>query len=489
MRPPTPSLASTPTPCRWCWRFVHLVCALVVLGCLIHLTHGITWIFPSNTTWSVSISGHSFTWEIPTTHTFENYDLDTFLDGAAYLSVGESPYQNPRNLPLGPLYCYPMTLGLMLIPLYRICGADFLAPGASGATPLWPARWIWLLIQLFCLGYGLWLVMRDARARGLIRIDRWGVPILTVLFLLSWDVIQSNIWHAQPNPQILFLCVLFFLFEERKRSYLAGMCLGLAFAIKLLPGVLFFYLVMRKSWRTLAVSIVSVAAFCLVPMLWMGWEVVDIYRNEYIQGVIALRSGGDYFDRSPHTLHHALSWFYQPLYYSSLFKYGCAAAVMAVCMFVGWRARNRWGQAAPYVFSLFLLSICLVMPYSQKHYLVFLFPGIVLAALRARTLTDRPRRRITAWLVIFHILYWPGLWLKDYPVYFLSIATLAALMIHLTFSADGSDDAIVDDSGTTAASDTAPMPQGHGSSDSQTSMQDATGTPSRACATCTPPAS
>lgn len=112
-------------------------------------------------------------------------------------------------------------------------------------------------------------------------------------------------------------------------------------------------------------------------------------------------------------------------------------AVMGVCMFVGWRSRVRWATVAPYVFSLFMLSICLVMPYSQKHYLVFLFPGIVLAALRARTLTGGARRRLVIWLVVFHVLYWPGLWLKDYPVYFLSIATLAALMIYLAFASDG----------------------------------------------------
>jgi hypothetical protein len=96
-------------------------------------------------------------------------------------------------------------------------------------------------------------------------------------FLLPLLLISANFQHALQSNQLtawtLLLCVAGLTLVGRDRNFLGGLTVGLAALIKIMPGVLVIYLLLRRRWRALAGVLVATILFDLLPSVaFFGWQ-------------------------------------------------------------------------------------------------------------------------------------------------------------------------------------------------------------------------
>jgi len=131
--------------------------------------------------------------------------------------------------------------------------------------------WSWLplhaaivLFTLLSLGvFALTVVMVETLLCG--ELPRRPRPAMLAVVGLMLPYVTSCAVLGAVGLLLLFLVVATWFLIERRREWLAGVALGLAILIKLLPAVLLPFLIFRGRWR----AVVASAGVCLV--LGLGW--------------------------------------------------------------------------------------------------------------------------------------------------------------------------------------------------------------------------
>jgi alpha-1,2-mannosyltransferase len=180
--------------------------------------------------------------------------------------------------------------GYIYLPFFALC----MAPLA-----LLPYAWAAVVWQAASLAVLVWItraVVDLVRADGLAARPwlEWA-PLVCVLRLAD-----SNFGNGQVNILILALVLLGVrawvgdhAAGARERS--AGAWLGFAAALKILPGFLGVVLVVRRSWRALAVLVATaLACVLLVPAIVPGWSAnLTQIHGWWLQETRPYLSGGE----------------------------------------------------------------------------------------------------------------------------------------------------------------------------------------------------
>ena len=75
------------------------------------------------------------------------------------------------------------------------------------------------------------------------------------------------------------------------RAFLAGAFLAAAMAIKLFPGFLFLYFLLRRQWRVLVGGVISFLLLTALTTGVLGLDIYPIYVREVLPQVGDFRSG------------------------------------------------------------------------------------------------------------------------------------------------------------------------------------------------------
>ncbi|MCH9653659.1 MAG: DUF2029 domain-containing protein [Planctomycetes bacterium] len=139
------------------------------------------------------------------------------------------------------------------------------------------AHLAWNLVSLGMLCLALvWIV------RGLeFRLSGWSILALFTLLVLS-DPLQQTLIQGQPNLLLTLLIVGAWRAGKSGNTFVSGMCLGLATAVKIYPAYLFLYFLVRRDWRGIAGGAVS---FALITLLTVAIFGIDAYWD-YITVVL-----------------------------------------------------------------------------------------------------------------------------------------------------------------------------------------------------------
>ncbi len=157
------------------------------------------------------------------------------------------------------------------------------APGTAmfGYLPtttfaLWPfTAWVpnWIGVALF---------VASNLAATLVTIwilGRWWLRTEPRWEILVWPALLgcANLQHALQANQItlwtLVLCVGGLTLVGRGREWLGGLTLGLAAMLKVMPGVLGVYLLLRRRYRALGGMVLATVLFDVVPSVAVfGWD-------------------------------------------------------------------------------------------------------------------------------------------------------------------------------------------------------------------------
>jgi hypothetical protein len=182
-------------------------------------------------------------------------DFGSYYRAAQAVQAGQTPYSVDEHGPLG-VYPYAPVFPFLLIPLGRL---DY----------LWACR-LWLLVNWSALAACSALALRLAYPEAELRQCRW--RILGLALVPMGTYLWATLRVGQASLLVVLGCLGWAVLRRRGYRLLGGVCLATACALKLAPGLLIPYLLLRRDARGLAgVALGSVLLF-LTPALWVGWN-------------------------------------------------------------------------------------------------------------------------------------------------------------------------------------------------------------------------
>lgn len=270
--------------------------------------------------------------------------------GQLFLS-GSNPYAQPI-----PLNYPPSSLLLFLFfPLFPYAFAQLIFTG----------------ISLFLFLYSMYPLMREYHVSLSFRF-------IILSFLIQMFPAKFTLVLGQINFFVLFLVILSFIFDQKKRNVLSGICLGASCMIKLIPAPLVLYFLIKKRYST---------AF---------WATVSFVLGNGI--VLALlKDTKRYFSMQLPALFsqtHTVTSLYDQSLRAFLFRLGISGnegilisvgivflfLIFAILQYKAVNSKNSSCEDShrDLVFFSLILAISTVgNSFAWQHHLVFLFPGFV----------------------------------------------------------------------------------------------------------------
>jgi hypothetical protein len=140
-----------------------------------------------------------------------------------------------------------------------------------------PALLTWNLASLAMLGISLWIVGRELE----IPLPAWSIFPAVALVLLCRPLLQQLI-HGQLNLVLLLLLTGAWAADRRGRPARAGALVGAAAAVKLFPGLLFLYFVMRRQWTAVIAGLLAMILLTGMTVAILGLETYRAYVQEVL---------------------------------------------------------------------------------------------------------------------------------------------------------------------------------------------------------------
>ncbi len=255
-------------------------------------------------------------------------------------------------------------------PTSVLFALPFAALGYIEATALWQA--LTLLMFLFA---GV-LFVRELK----LPFPPWlWLPAAAGLAL--FDPFIQQMRNGQLNGVLLLLLVLIWRADRRGRGWEAGLWLGLAMGVKLFPGFLLLYFLLRKRWDAIAIAAATFLALTGFALLLFGKQAFA----EYVEVVLPFVSGF-----RCHWYNIALNGIWSrsflgsereaviPLLHSPLLAgAGLWVSLAALVLATAWATRQaKTPTEFDAAFGLNLTAMLLVAPLTWNHSLVLLLPWL-----------------------------------------------------------------------------------------------------------------
>jgi hypothetical protein len=209
-----------------------------------------------------------------------------------------------------------------------------------------------------------------------------GPLVLSARFLLG------NLDRLQINLVMLAACLLAGVWLVRGRQIAAGMLLGFAAAVKVLPIFFLPYLAWRRWWSALAAAIATGVTASVAPVLIYGWERFVAYARYWIAlsaGSWPVRKGNQSIYAMVDRLytHDAIVWDASQKRLTAsndpvvaALVYGLLAGVALLFVLAARRGGRRADDVATTIeLAIVLCVTVLFAPLAWKHYFVFLLLG------------------------------------------------------------------------------------------------------------------
>jgi alpha-1,2-mannosyltransferase len=338
-----------------------------------------------------------------------DYDFHHFYRDAAYVwEHGQlnPDLDNPERSQRRQLTFYLPAVALLLSPLT-----------AGGVAP---AAAVWTVAQLVALAYCLKVLAGWGNAAG-----KRTPPLAAVL--IATAVALPAIYETARFNQLSFFVLALVLAGvtalQRGKSRRAGIWLGLATVLKLLPGIFLVWLILKRRWVAAGSLVLTVLIVALLPCLVV-------------------------FGPRATLEHHRHPDPFQPL---SLSERVCrlVSQVFGLALAIGlvWMTRRPLvfrplpGEfAEPFAdririeVAVYLIAMLVLSPLLRTYYLVWALPGLVLLTrfgldARERRLQRLGQIGVAIW--VLGMLAWMSDTARDYGVHLVMLTALAIALLRL----------------------------------------------------------
>jgi hypothetical protein len=269
------------------------------------------------------------------------------------------------------------------------------------------AIYLWSVFSVVLYCVTIWIILRELKIE---LATHW--KVLLAGLALCWYPFQAHIALGQISLLVIVCLVWCWALLRRGRDLPAGVLLGIACLIKLFPGVIVVYLLLRRRWRAAGAAIATLAAGGLLTLAVVGVpDTIDFFRR------VAPLNG---LANAPVPINYALSGVFHRLFGDGLWVNPavsapwvvsplatlCSLALTALLAFIVWRSPATL-HADDTTFSLACLVMLLASPITWQHIFPLLLLPLALLALDLARRFDR--RRLALTLVVLVILSLPDI--------------------------------------------------------------------------------
>lgn len=281
-----------------------------------------------------------------------------------------------------------------------------------------PAALIWTVLQMAALGYSLGVLRRWARVRDPL------VPPAAPMIIATLLAVPALLEAARFNQLSFFVLALLlaaFSALDRERPLTAGLMLGLAAVLKLLPLIFLPWLLLKRRWSAAVAMIAAALIFGTLPaMAVFGPRQTRVYfgqwwehnmHGETARGMLDPDLAEHFLDRRNQSIPQViarLTWAehpyrapWQPLHLSKSAGQWLSATVtlllalsLVAATWRPWRAllpHQRSAEAALYAIGMLVFA-----PLLRQYYIVWAIPALVLLA-RSAANPRSPQVRRLGW--------------------------------------------------------------------------------------------
>jgi hypothetical protein len=277
-----------------------------------------------------------------------------------------------------------------------------------GQLPYREAHLVWNLVTLCLFLISLWLILRELN----LRFQVWWV-FPAIVGLLVANPLYIHIMQGQWNLPVLFLLTLAWVADRRDYTSGAGVAVGLATALKLVPGFVFVYFLFAHRWRAVLGGGVAFLAVNLLALGLFGWNEFLTYIYHALPSVTTYETNW----RNVSLVGFWLRIFNPqpqeriiPLVLSPALGWGLIFAsrllVIGAVGWVAWRAQTVAKRDRAYAASV--VGMVLLSPVAWTHYFVLLALPIALVCVRC----PAGLGRCVMWVVIVVLALQEDLLLK-----------------------------------------------------------------------------
>lgn len=197
-------------------------------------------------------------------------DFALYYGSSHALAIGHSPYQTFKdlflNIKLSPSPNPPLTLLLFSV---------FSTFDYPVAFTLW---------LVFSTSLGVIAALKGFRLLfNQAFYERYRMTML-LLYLAAFPVFMNTIM-LQWGGVLLYLFVEGYIDYQKQREHRVGFFWGLLIAIKLFPGLLLIYVLLKRQYRMASWISIWTIAFSAIPLVWVDKDLYYQYAHFVSQGI------------------------------------------------------------------------------------------------------------------------------------------------------------------------------------------------------------
>jgi hypothetical protein len=179
-------------------------------------------------------------------------------------------------------YLYPPLVAILFVPL-AAPPRDLPGGWEHGYVPFEVSVALWYFISLGCVLLAVHLLARMIEEKSpLIRDQRsWWLLRACPMFICG-GAVMTDLARGQMNSVMLLLFAAFLYSLRRRRQLQAGLWLGAAICIKIIPAALLIYPIWRQKWKVLVGSVIGgFIGLALIPAAVLGPKRTIVEYQEY----------------------------------------------------------------------------------------------------------------------------------------------------------------------------------------------------------------
>lgn len=246
------------------------------------------------------------------------------------------------------------------------------------------AFFVWDLLSLTLVIASVGLIGRE------LGVEKFGFSTVVkgIALALLCNPLRQLLAQGQFGGVLLLLLTVGWVADRRGRAVAAGICVGLAAAIKLYPALIIAYWFISGRWSRVAAAVIAGLGVVGATVGAMGWESIETYVRDVMPGMKAWYDSGLNLSLTGfwHRFFHGPNSVFVPLVADArIAQLGVAVSSLAVLGIWGaiiYRSRRspQLEQAcADHAWTLTIAAMTLLSPLTWDHSLVVLAFPLALA--------------------------------------------------------------------------------------------------------------
>jgi hypothetical protein len=347
-------------------------------------------------------------------------DFKIFLSSANALLDGINPYNVMPGHKQGEDFIYPLFISLLFIPI------TFVTTEASIV--------IWYCINLFAYVITLHLSYLLCFQKKSLSTDAKLYSIIGITLFFASPLLK-HFANGQINLLIICLMCAFFYCLQNNKKNMSSIFLAAATAIKIIPAILLFSLLLKKEYKYFGYTILYTGLFVILPYILIGDNIVTYYY-QYISDFVGenLLHQTYIYSEVKNIVPFNIS---ETIHAFTRIDVGIARAIsffvgiIIICYLTILHNKSNHKDRDALVFSVLCCLALLLSPKLQKPFLVILIPSclyiisICISQKQYFTLSVKLLTGCFAFFFIFKSIH------QGYFYFFAMVSLLAALMLIL----------------------------------------------------------